>query len=107
MIMDKTIKQFVIPRCIDSSPEVFGLSIPVAVTSLGLVLLSLIMLAKSIIFSLIILVIMYLNLKLSKKFKKVGGLFSYLSLLFEKKENVRTNCSIESLIQTNKTENGR
>lgn len=105
--MSKAIKQFVIPRCIESSPEVFGLSIPVAVTSLGLVLLSLIMLPTSILFSLIILVIMYLNLKLSKKLKKVGGLFSYLSLLVEKKEVVRVNCSIESLIQTNKNEDGR
>lgn len=105
--MNKTIKQFVIPRCIESSPEVFGLSIPVVVTSLGLVLLALIMLAKSIVLSLIILGIVYLNLKLTKKFKKVGGVLTYLLLLVEKKENVRVNCSIESLIQTNKNKDGR
>lgn len=105
--MDKNIKQFVIPRCIESSPEVFGLSIPVAVTSLGLALLSLIMLAKSIVSSLIIFGIIYLNLKLTKKFEKVGGVLSYLLLLVEKKETVRVNCSIESLIQTNKNKDGR
>ena len=105
--MNKTIKQFVIPRCIESSPEVFGLSIPVVVTSLGSVLLALIMLAKSIVLSLIILGIVYLNLKLTKKFKKIGGVLTYLLLLVEKKENVRVNCSIESLIQTNKNKDGR
>lgn len=105
--MDKTIRQFTIPRCIESAPEVFGLSVSTAVISLGLVLLALIMLTKSIILSLIILGILYLNLKLTKKFKKVGGALSYLLLLVEKKENVRVNCSIESLIQTNKNKDGR
>lgn len=105
--MDKTIRQFAIPRCIDSAPEVFGLSVPTAVTSLGLLLVALMMLVKSIVLSLIFLVILYLNLKLSKKFKNVGGVLSYLLLLVEKKSNVRVNCSIESLIQTNKNKDGR
>lgn len=105
--MNKTIEQFAVPRCIEQSPEVFGLSVPTAVTSLGLALLALIMLAKSIILSLIIFGIIYLNLKLSKKFKKVGGVISYLLLLVKKKETVRVNCSIESLIQTNKNKDGR
>ena len=105
--MNKAIKQFAVPRCIEKSPEVFGLSVPTAVTSLGLALLALIMLAKSIVLSLIISGIIYVNLKLTKKFKKVGGVISYLLLLVKKKETIRVNCSIESLIQTNKNKDGR
>lgn len=100
--MAKTIKEFSIPRCLERTPEIFGLSVGTVAISLGLILLALIMIAKSIWISILIISLLYGNLKLVKKFKKVGGLFSYLTLLIEKKENIRVNSSIESLIKKNK-----
>ncbi len=105
--MDKTIKKFTIPKCLEKTPEVFGLSIQTAVTTLGLILAALIVIAKSIWISLLILGIAFCNLKLAKKFKKMGGVLSYLFLLIEKQESISVNCKIESLIQINKNNNGR
>lgn len=105
--MDKTIKKFSIPRCLDKTPEIFGFSVQTAVTSLGLILLALIMLAKSVWVSLLVITITYANIKLAKKFKRVGGVFPYLLLFFEKKESIRANTDIESLICNKVEEDGR
>jgi type IV secretory pathway VirB3-like protein len=100
------IKKITIPRCLERTPEIFGFSVQTAVISFALTFLGLIMIAKSIWGSLLIIGIMYGNIKLTKKYKKVGGLFTYLILLIEKKESIRVNSSIKSLIQNN-NHNGR
>lgn len=99
------VKKFTIPRCLEKHPEVFGLSVQTVVISLGLTLLALLMIAKSIWGFLLIVGIIYGNIKLAKKYKKTGGLFNYLVLLFEKQESIRVNCTIKSLINNNN--NGR
>jgi type IV secretory pathway VirB3-like protein len=98
------IKTFTIPRCLERTPEIFGLTVQTAVISFALTFLGLIMIAKSIWMSLLMIGVMYANIKLTKKYKKAGGLFNYLMLVFEKKESIRVNCSIKSLLQNN---NGR
>jgi len=98
------IKKITIPRCLERTPEIFGFSVQTAVISFALTFLGLILIAKSIWMSLLMIGVMYANIKLTKKYKKAGGLFTYLMLVFEKKESIRVNCSIKSLLQNN---NGR
>jgi hypothetical protein len=102
-----TTKKFIIPRCLEASPEVFGLSVQTAVITLGFALMALIMIAKSLWLSLAIVGIAIVNLKLGKKFKKEGGVIAYLLLLTIKQKNIRVNCTIKSLIQINKHKNGK
>ncbi len=100
-------KEFTIPKCLERTPEIYGLSVQSAVIFLGLTLIALIMIAKSIWLSLAIMSISYGNLKLEKKMKKVGGITSYLLLLSSKQKSIRVNCTIESLIEINKNKNGK
>ena len=100
--METDIKKFNIPRCLESSPEVFGLSVKCAAISVGLLLLALIMIAKSIWITLFTFFVIYRYIKLEKKLEKTGGIIAYILSLTNKKENFRVNCSIDSLIQTNK-----
>lgn len=104
---DNTIKKFIIPRCLEAGPEVFGLSIQTAVITLGLSLLGLVMIAKSLWLTIAIIGIIILNLKMEKKLKKEGGVIAYLLLLTIKQKNVRVNCTIKSLIQINKNKDGK
>jgi hypothetical protein len=97
-----TAKIFIIPRCLEASPQVFGLSVQTAVITLGFVLMALIMMAKSLLLTFAIVGIAILNLKLEKKFKKEGGVLPYLLLLTKKQESIRVNCTVKSLIQINK-----
>lgn len=97
-----TTKIFIIPRCLEASPQVFGLSVQTAVITLGFALMALIMIAKSLLLTFVIIVIAIVNLKLEKKFKKEGGVLPYLLLLTKKQESIRVNCTVKSLIQINK-----
>lgn len=97
-----TTKKFIIPRCLEANPEVFGLSVQTAVITLGFVLMGLIMISKSLWIALIIIGLAILNLKLEKKMKKEGGVIAYLLLRATKQKSVRVNCTIKSLIQLNK-----
>lgn len=95
-------KIIIIPKCLESNPLVFGLSVQTAVITLGLVLFSLIMIAKSFLLSLVIISLAMLNLKFEKKFSKDGGIIAYLLLQTTKQKNVRVNSTIKSLIKKNK-----
>ncbi|MFB3390097.1 hypothetical protein [Flavobacterium sp. LAR06] len=99
---DTTTKKFVIPRCLEASPVVFGLSVKTAVITLSFALMALIMIAKSLWIALAIMGLAIGNLKLEKQFKKEGGAMAYLLLLITKQKSVRVNCTIKSLIQINK-----
>ncbi|WP_166923406.1 hypothetical protein [Flavobacterium poyangense] len=91
-----------IPKCLESNPVVFGLSIQTAVITLGFVLLALIMIAKSLLLSFVVISLALLNLRFEKKFKKEGGVIAYLLLQTTKQKSVRVNSTIRSLIKTNK-----
>ena len=100
--MNANIKKFNIPKCLESRPEVFGLSTNCAGISLGLLLLAFLMIAKSIWISLCILSVIYKYIKFEKKLAKIGGIIPYILSLIHKKEHFRINGTVDSLIQINK-----
>jgi len=99
--MKYTVKEFAIPRCLERTPELFGLSVQTAIISSALILVAIIMIAKSIWISLVLIAIVIVNLKMINK----GGIMSYFLLMAVKQDSIRMNCTIKSLIQQNKNKN--
>jgi hypothetical protein len=100
--MNPNIKRFNIPRCLESSPEVFGLSVQCAAISVGLLFFALVMIAASIWITLCIFCMVYKYIELEKKLEKTGGIVAYILSLTNKKEHFRVSGTIDSLIQINK-----
>jgi hypothetical protein len=100
--MNANIKKFNIPKCLESRPEVFGLSVQCAGISLGLSLLAFIMIAESIWITGCIFYVVYKYIKIEKRLGKIGGIIPYILSLTHKKEHFRVNGTINSLIQINK-----
>ena len=100
--MDAEIKKFNIPRCLESSPKLFGLSVKCAFISIGLLILALIMITKSIWITLFLFCVVNRYTKLEEKISKIGGIIAYILSLTNKKEHFRVNGTIDSLIEINK-----
>ena len=91
-------KRYEIVRCLEESPKVMGLSLKTAVFSSIIILLSFLMLVKSV-FSLGLNVLVILLIKLDKLFSKKGSFEMYMDKISRSKKIYVYDYDISNLIK--------
>lgn len=91
-------ERYNIVRCLEESPKVMGFNLKTAVFSVIIILLSLLMMIKSI-FSLGLNVLVVLLIRLDKRFSKKGSFEMYIDKISRTKKTYIYDCDVSDLIK--------